>query len=186
MTQKPTYLKVKDHSVSGEEFHLIYDEQLDMLVTEPQPHKDVLGNYYESEDYISHTDGKRNIFEKAYHIVKSIALKKKLKLINSFKTEDKLLLDVGCGTGDFLQISQANNWEVSGIEPNEKARSIANEKTDNSVYEIEQLLEFKKNSFDVITLWHVLEHLPKLEEHLSVFETLLKPNGRLVYCGSKL
>lgn len=180
MTKSTTYLKVKDHSVSGEEFQLIHNKDLDMLETRPQPSEDTLGNYYESEDYISHTDGKRNVFEKIYHIVKNIALKRKLKLINSFHAEDKKLLDVGCGTGDFLKVAQDDNWMVTGIEPNEKARAIANEKTNQSVFEIEQLLKFENQSFDVISLWHVLEHLPKLEDHIAVFESLLKPNGRLI------
>lgn len=180
MTKKSTYLKVKDHSVSGEEFQLIYNAELDMLETYPQPSEDTLSHYYESDDYISHTDGKRNVFEKVYQLVKNIALKRKLKLINSFQKEHKTLLDVGCGTGDFLKVAKDNNWQVSGIEPNEKARAIANQKTDNSVFDIDQLLIFKPNSFDVITLWHVLEHLPKLENHMAIFESLLKPNGRLV------
>lgn len=175
-----TYLNVKDHSVSGEEFQLIYNSKLDMLETFPQPTEDRLSDYYESEDYISHTDAKRNLFEKAYHFIKSIALKRKLKLINSFDCEEKKLLDVGCGTGDFLTIAKENQWKVSGIEPNESARQIANQKTNNSVFDIEQLLKFDDHSFDVITLWHVLEHLPKLEHHITIFESLLKPNGRLV------
>jgi len=180
MSKKNIYLNVKDHSVSGEEFQLIYNEQLEMLETFPQPSDEQLPKYYQSEDYISHTDAKRNWFEKVYHFVKTIALKRKLKLINSFKLEDKHLLDIGCGTGDFLKIAKDNNWHVSGIEPNLNARVIANQKTDNSIFNIDQLLKFEKHSFDVITLWHVLEHLPKLENHIAVFESLLKPNGRLV------
>lgn len=174
------YLKVKDHSVSGEEFELIYNSEFDFLETVPQPSLEKLPDYYKSEDYISHTDSKRNLFEKAYHLVKGISLKGKLKLINSFVSNEKNLLDVGCGTGDFLQRAKQNNWNVTGIEPNEQARNIANSKTDNSVYKIEQLLEFEANSFDVITLWHVLEHLPNLEVHVAVFKKLLKPKGTLI------
>merc|ERR1711974_93003 len=168
------------HSVSGEEFQLIYNEKLEMLETFPQPSEAELPKYYQSEDYISHTDAKRNVFEKAYHFVKTIALKRKLKLINSFEFEDKQLLDIGCGTGDFLKVAKDNSWKVTGVEPNPDARSIANQKTDNSVYDIEQFLKFEKHSFDVITLWHVLEHLPNLEDHIEIFESLLKPNGRLI------
>ena len=175
-----TYLNVKDHSVSGEEFQLIHNEELDLLETQPQPSEDKLGDYYESEDYISHTDAKRNLFENVYHFIKSIALKRKLNLINSFGSEEKKLLDVGCGTGDFLKVAKDNQWTVSGIEPNKSAREIANTKSNNSVFDIEHLLKFEPNSFDVITLWHVLEHLPKLETHIAIFESLLKPNGRLV------
>ncbi len=180
MSKKHTYLKVKDHSVSGEDFQLLYNEALDMLETHPRPSEEQLPKYYQSEDYISHTDAKRNWFEKAYQFVKSIALKRKLNLINSFSFSDKQLLDVGCGTGDFLKIAKENNWQVSGIEPNSNARKIANGKTGNFVFDSDQLLKFKPQSFDVITLWHVLEHLPKLENHISIFESLLKPNGRLI------
>ena len=180
MNRKTIYLKVKDHSVSGEEFELCQNLEYGFLETTPQPSKDKLPDYYKSEDYISHTDSKRNLFEKVYHLVRIVALKKKLKLINSLHSEKKKLLDVGCGTGDFLQTAQQDNWEVCGIEPNVQAREIANKKTNNSVFEIEQLLSFKSNSFDVITLWHVLEHLSNLEEQILIFKKLLKPTGRLI------
>ncbi len=180
MENKRTYISVEDCSVSGEKFQLLYNKNMDMLETFPQPSLEKLPTYYQSEDYISHTDSKRNLFEKAYHFVKAIALKRKLKLIDSFVDDSKCLLDVGCGTGDFLQIANDNGWNVFGIEPNEQARQIANKKANNRVYEIDQLLKFEDHSFDVITLWHVLEHLPKPEEHISVFQRLLKPNGTLI------
>jgi 2-polyprenyl-3-methyl-5-hydroxy-6-metoxy-1,4-benzoquinol methylase len=112
--------------------------------------------------------------------VRQIALKRKLKLINSFNSESKNLLDIGCGTGDFLEIALKSNWNITGIEPNEQARQIANSKTNNSIFETEHLAHLKPNSFDVITLWHVLEHLPNLEMHTAVFKSLLKANGTLV------
>ena len=174
------YISVKDHSVSSEEFHLLVNNEFGYLETSPQPSLEKLPEYYKSEDYISHTDTKRNLLEKAYHVVRNISLNRKLKLINSFTSEDKNLLDVGCGTGDFLQIAQQNDWIVFGVEPNNEARQIANSKTNNSVSDIEQLLEFPKQSFDVITLWHVLEHLPNLEEQVSILKSLLRENGRLI------
>ncbi len=180
MKNKTAVLTVKDHSVSREEFQLIENSEFGFLETSPQPSKEKLPEYYESEDYISHTDSKRNLFEKVYHVVRSISLKKKLGLINSYSSGGKKLLDVGCGTGDFLQTALQNNWKVSGIEPNAQAREIANKKTNNSVFEIDQLLKFEASSFDVITLWHVLEHLPNLEDHIAIFKTLLKPKGTLI------
>ena len=180
MINKPTYLTVKDYSVSGEEFKLLHNKELDMLETFPQPKAENLLDYYKSDDYISHTDTKRNPLEFAYHSARQIALKRKLKLIKSFDSESKNLLDIGCGTGDFLETALKDNWTITGIEPNEQARQIANSKTNNSVFEIEQLRKLKPNSFDVITLWHVLEHLPNLEIHTALFKSLLKPNGTLV------
>lgn len=188
MNNKKVFLKVKDHSVSGEEFELIENPKFGFLQTHPKPEVNKLPEYYKSEDYISHTDTKRNLFEKAYHLVRSVSLKRKLKLINSFienktsgnsKTQ-KTILDVGCGTGDFLKTAQDNGWLVSGIEPNDTARKSANLKTNNAAFNTEQFLKFNKNSFDVITLWHVLEHLPNLEEHISILKSLLKPNGTLI------
>jgi len=180
MKNKSVFLTIKDHSVSGETFELIQNSEYGFLETTPQPSLDKLPEYYQSEDYISHTDSKRNLFEKVYHFVRTISLKTKLHLINSSVSKSKSLLDVGCGTGDFLQTAQQNNWLVSGIEPNEQARHIANKKTNNAVFEIDELLRFESNSFDVITLWHVLEHLPNLEDHISVFKKLLKPKGTLI------
>jgi 2-polyprenyl-3-methyl-5-hydroxy-6-metoxy-1,4-benzoquinol methylase len=177
---KSTYLTVKDHSVSGEEFQLIFNEELDMLETFPQPKAEKLSDYYESEDYISHTDTKRNLLEYVYHSVRKIALKKKLKLINSFNSETKSLLDIGCGTGDFLETALNANWTITGIEPNAQARAIANSKTNNAVFQTEYLHQLNPNSFDVITLWHVLEHLPDLEHQIKLVKSLLKPNGTLV------
>ena len=175
-----TYLKVKDHSVSGEEFDLLYNQELDMLETFPQPSEENLLNYYESEDYISHTDSKRNLFEIIYQKVKSIALKRKLKLINSLSLETKNLLDLGCGTGDFLKTAKEDGWQITGIEPSPIARRFANQKTANAVFDIKELDNLPGESFDVITLWHVLEHLPNLEKHFEIFKSLLKPKGRLV------
>ena len=180
MKQNFDYLSLKDHSVSGEAFKLILNTEYGFLETTPQPSLDKLPDYYKSEDYISHTDTQRNLFEKVYHFIRKVSLKKKLRLINSFSSEEKNLLDVGCGTGDFLQIAKQNNWNIFGIEPNEQARHIANKKVINSVFEIKQLLKFKPASFDVITLWHVLEHLPNLEDHIVIFKKLLKPKGTLI------
>lgn len=177
---KKENLKVKDYSVSGETFELVPNLEFGFLETKPKPSLDKLSQYYESEDYISHTDSKRNLFEKLYHMVRRIALNKKLKLINSFSSKSRQLLDVGAGTGDFLQTAQKNNWDISGIEPNEEARGIANKKTNNNVFGTDQLLSFKEQTFDVITLWHVLEHLPDLEEQISIFKKLLKPDGALI------
>ncbi|WP_397364173.1 class I SAM-dependent methyltransferase [Olleya sp. R77988] len=181
-------LKVKDHSVSGEEFQLVKNKTYGFLETIPKPSLEDLPEYYKTEDYISHTDSKRNLFEKAYHSIRQISLKKKLKLINSFnilenqqdKSEQKTLLDFGCGTGDFLKTAQSNNWNVSGIEPNEDARKIANQKTSNTVFGSDHLMSFTKHSFDVITLWHVLEHVPNLEEQIKQLKNLLKQDGILI------
>lgn len=173
-------LKVKDHAVSGEQFDLIKNQTYGFLETVPQPTKHNLSAYYKSENYISHTDSRRNLFEKAYHIIRSFTLRNKQKLINSYNFKEKRLLDIGCGTGDFLKAAQDKHWLISGIEPNEDARTIANLKTNNRVFSSDQLLKFDKHSFDVITLWHVFEHLPDLVHHVAIFKKLLKKEGVLI------
>jgi ubiquinone/menaquinone biosynthesis C-methylase UbiE len=174
------HIEVKDHAVSGEDFVLVFDSNYRLYKTTPQPDTLKLPEYYKSDDYISHTDYKRNLKEKLYHTVKQFALKKKLKLINNFQTEAKNLLDFGCGTGDFLKVCQKNGWEVTGIEPNQNARDIASQKLNHKVFDVAQLSQFENNSFDVITLWHVLEHLPNYKEDLETLKNLLKPEGVLV------
>jgi len=174
---KKHFLTVKDHSVSKEIFDLYYDEELDMLITSPQPELQNLGKYYESEDYISHTDNKRSLFEKAYHFVKNIALQNKLNLINSEQPKKGKLLDIGAGTGDFLLTAKNNGWETIGVEPSERAKNIAKQKGISFVEEISSL---ENNSLDVITMWHVLEHVPNLEFQIQELKRLLKPTGTLI------
>lgn len=180
MTKSPIYLSVKDHSVSGETFQLRLNEEHQLLKTQPRPDDTELAKYYKSEDYISHTDSKRNLFEHLYHIIRSIALKQKLKLVNSLESSKKTILDIGCGTGDFLQTVQKDGWEVYGIEPNGPARNIANNKTNNSVFETARLKELQDKNFEVITLWHVLEHLSDLDKQIRELKRLLEKDGRLV------
>lgn len=169
-------LKVKDHSVSGELFELWKDEQFDMLVTHPQPSLDKLPSYYESDDYISHTDGKRSFFEKLYHFIKGIALKNKLHLIHSLSSKGTLL-DIGAGTGEFLLICKKNGWQVTGIEPSDKAKAIAQKK---GIHIETALGGLPDHAFDVITMWHVLEHVPDLNHQLDELKRLLKPNGTII------
>ena len=176
LNQQP-YLTVKDHSVSQEFFSLYYDSKLDMLVTHPQPSLDQLGKYYESDDYISHTDSKRSFFEKAYHAVKSIALKNKLNLINKEQSTKGAILDIGTGTGDFLTVAKQDGWKATGIEPSSKAKTIAISK---GISFVENTTYLTNHTFDVITMWHVLEHIPDLDFQIKELKRLLKPNGTLI------
>jgi 2-polyprenyl-3-methyl-5-hydroxy-6-metoxy-1,4-benzoquinol methylase len=177
ITNKKHFLTVKDYSVSQETFDLYHDETLDMLVTHPQPSLDILGKYYESADYISHTDSKRSLFEKAYHFVKNIALKNKLDLINSHQPSKGLILDIGAGTGEFLAVAGKDGWKTVGVEPSDKAKAIAKSK---GVSFVENTSELESHSCDVISMWHVLEHVPNLDEQIKELKRLLKPKGTLI------
>jgi 2-polyprenyl-3-methyl-5-hydroxy-6-metoxy-1,4-benzoquinol methylase len=171
------FLKVKDHSVSGEEFELLLNEELGLLKTHPQPSAENLGRYYESDDYISHTDGKRSLFEKLYHAVKQKALRDKISLIQGFKPSKGNLLDIGAGTGDFLIEAKKSGWITTGIEPSDKAKSIAKQK---GVVFSEALSAIQDHSQDVITMWHVLEHVPDVEAQIKELKRILKPDGVLI------
>ena len=177
--QNKTFLTCKDHTVSGEEFKLVWNEKNDILITQPQPSPEKLPNYYESEDYISHTDSTKKISDKLYQGVKNFMLQKKLKLIESLAdSSTKSLLDVGAGTGDFLKTAKQKNWKVRGVEPNAQARNLAQQKHIKLVEEISLIDSSEK--FDIITLWHVLEHLPDLEFQIKKFYSLLNKDGYLI------
>lgn len=172
-----SFITVKDFSVSGESFSLLLNEEYQILKTHPQPTLDKLGSYYEFEDYISHTDGKRTLFEKMYHFIKRKAIRDKVKLINSYQPVKGRILDIGAGTGDFLLECKNKNWDILGIEPNDKAKGIAVGKGIKFGDTIEKL---ESNSFDVITMWHVLEHVPDVEHQVAELKRLLKPSGTII------
>ena len=168
-------LNCKDNTVSGDFFKLMKQEEYEMLVTFPVPNN--LESYYKSEAYISHTDSKKTFFDKIYQVVKNYTLKQKILLLDSFKTETKTVLDLGAGTGDFLKICKKNNWEVLGIEPSLEARENAAKK---GIHLKENILEVTNQKFDVITLWHVLEHVENLKSTIKILKGLLQPNGRII------
>jgi len=170
------FKKLQDYSVSKEVFELHHNPEYDLLLTYPKPSLEQLPSYYESEDYISHTDSKRSLFEKMYQFIKSIALKNKVTLINSLSSKGKLL-DIGAGTGDFLVTAKNSGWQIIGMEPNEKAKAIAEKK---GVEFVNDFKELPNQSFDVITMWHVLEHVPNLDEYLAELKRLIKPNGTII------
>jgi len=169
------YLETKDYTLTGESFQLLKDPMLDMLVTKPQP-KD-LEKYYESKDYISHTDSQKSFVDKIYQTVKAYNLNRKLALIGSYVSEDKTLLDVGAGTGDFLSGAKKGGWEIFGVEPSVLAKRKAAEKNVELFRDLDAL---PKRKFEVITLWHVLEHLPELDQQISKLVGLLSHTGTLV------
>lgn len=171
----PTYIHTQDFLVSGEVFELVYDQDFQLLKTIPQPEN--LTPYYASESYISHTDRRKTLLEKIYGGVKNISLKQKIRLLQKYHGSIGSVLDVGAGTGDFLAKAQKKGWEICGIEPNEKARQLAQSKK-VELYSSWEVIPKKK--YDVITLWHVLEHLPDLDHQIKLLASYLHPGGILV------
>lgn len=177
------FLKCIDYTVSRETFELFMDPETELLVTFPRPSEKDLPAYYESDAYISHTDSTKSLMDKVYQMIKSYSMKRKLKLINSSSSQKGKILDVGCGTGDFLEVCQADEWKVTGIEPSLKATALAENKIAPKGRLFNDISEIKKeeyDSFDVITMWHVLEHVPNLLEYIDLLKKLLKKDGCLI------
>lgn len=180
MSNKKITLRCKDFTVSNESFDLVLDQSLEMLITTPQPSLKDLGKYYESESYISHTDSKQSLFDKIYQFIKTITIRQKIKLIEKqteFSSQEKTLLDIGCGTGDFLVACKNHQWKITGVEPNAKARDNAELKSGKLI--VSDILEIENQTFDCITMWHVLEHVPDLKNYIASLKKILKPNGVL-------
>jgi 2-polyprenyl-3-methyl-5-hydroxy-6-metoxy-1,4-benzoquinol methylase len=169
------YLHTKDYFYSNEAFNLIHDPTYDMLVTQPVPTK--LESYYHSSKYISHSDTPTSFIDRLYLLVKNFSLQRKIKLINTLHPSKGTLLDIGAGTGDFLVAAKQSNWKVTGIEPSQTALNKARLKSIDLYSNITQLPD---GTFDVITLWHVLEHLPELDKQISSICNLLNSNGTLI------
>ncbi len=175
MSNNISKISTKDYLVTQESFQLQYDSKLDMLITKPEPED--LEKYYDPNNYISHSDSGNGLLEKIYQTVKRYTLNKKVKLINKYTIEEKKLLDIGCGTGEFLFNAKNKNWKTVGVELNENARKKA---TDKNLEIYKSLDAINNQKFDVITLWHVLEHLPDLDKQIIKIKSLLNKNGTLI------
>jgi len=178
--QKEAYLTCRDHLLSKQSFQLRYDKELEMLKTHPAPKEKDLSLYYQSNNYVSHTDTKKTFTDTLYHLVKKYTLVQKRSLINRFAKGGGNLLDIGCGTGDFLMTCQQHGWQVSGIEPNSRARTLAGQKLASHTTLVETIDDLEEGQFKVITLWHVLEHIPNLQSFIATLQQRLAPDGVLI------
>jgi 2-polyprenyl-3-methyl-5-hydroxy-6-metoxy-1,4-benzoquinol methylase len=177
-SNQESFLKGKDFFLSNEDFEVFECHSCGFRYTNPRPEPDQLGAYYQSEDYVSHSDTRRGFVNNVYHYVKRYSLRRKFKLIASYKNTGKLL-DIGCGSGAFPGFMQAKGFQVTAIEPDENARATA-----LSTYGVEALPEeeiktLAENSFDSITMWHVLEHVYALHQRMEQLQKLLSPEGYL-------
>ena len=173
-------LSVKDYTVSGEEFEIWECKNCTLRFTQNIPAEENIGRYYQSEEYISHTDTKEGFVNNLYHSVRKRTLVEKRKLIET-ATGKKMgnVLDVGAGTGAFLNTMKNAGWNCTGLEPDETARKNAKDLYDINLKEAKELSSLPAESFDAITLWHVLEHVHQLQDYIDQLKKLLKPKGKL-------
>jgi 2-polyprenyl-3-methyl-5-hydroxy-6-metoxy-1,4-benzoquinol methylase len=174
-----TFLKLldcEDYTVSHETFAITDCTECGFRVTNPRPEDSVISNYYKSNQYISHSGVADNIVDRIYLLARKFTLKQKLSLISKYKTPPGKILDYGCGTGEFLNTCKTASWKINGVEPSatarEKSATLNNVKIFQSVDEIH-------DKYDIITLWHVLEHIPNLEYTLQKLSDAINDNGTL-------
>jgi SAM-dependent methyltransferase len=173
-------LKASDHTVSHETFEIWECLSCGLRYTQDVPDAVSIGAYYRSDNYISHTNTNKGLINRLYHIVRKQTLSNKYRLISSAtRMRQGKLLDIGAGAGAFVAHMKEQGWEVTGLEPDEVAREKA--RTDNRVQllEMDHLFSFPAESFDAITLWHVLEHVHDLHPYMERLKALIKRDGRI-------
>ncbi len=169
-------LKVTDHSITKEHFELLECFCCGLIHTNPQPELQEIGKYYQSEEYVSHTDTKAGFIHTLYHIARKWTLNRKLSIISRYHKKTSLL-DIGCGTGYFAAHMKANGYTVTVMEPDEQAAKLAKEKL--GIIPIRNLSEVT-GKYEIITMWHVFEHVHDINETFSKLESLLDKDGILV------
>ena len=170
------HLTVTDHMITKEVFTIVNCNSCGFHFTNPVPSEEVVGNYYKSENYISHSSSNTGLINKAYNLVRNITLRRKVKLVSRL-AQGKELLDIGAGTGHFLNAAKGASFIVQGLEPDEDAKKFAKSEFSLSLEDLEEIVKIESNSKDVITMWHVLEHVFHLKRDLSEFVRVLNDDG---------
>ncbi|MBP6588537.1 MAG: class I SAM-dependent methyltransferase [Chitinophagaceae bacterium] len=174
-------LLVKDHSVSGEEFSIWECSACQFRFTQDVPDAASIGPYYQSEEYISHSNTSKGLINRLYQAVRKRTLKRKRKLVQQQTGMGKgQLLDIGSGTGAFVDEMEKSGWRVTGLEPDNGARQVAKDSFAVTLEDISGFFQLPAEQFDAITMWHVLEHVHTLHEYMDQLKKLLKPGGRIL------
>lgn len=173
-------LAAKDHTVSKEMFEIWECTDCTVRFTQDIPSAEEIGKYYQSKEYVSHSNTKKGIVNRLYHQVRSFTLRSKRKMIRRFTDlKTGILLDVGAGTGAFVAVMQKSGWNIRGLEPDETARRIAKDEFNVTLDLPSALHEQPTGHYDAITMWHVLEHVHELHGYLNTFQKILKERGTL-------
>ena len=173
-------LACKDYTVSNELFDIWECESCSVRFTQNVPDQEAIVPYYKSDSYISHSDTEKGMINKVYKLARNYTLNWKMKLVKS-KLGKGLhkgsLLDIGTGTGAFLHKAAQSGWSVTGLEPDDGARKICKDKYNLQVETPEKLFDLPTGKFDVVTMWHVLEHVHQLHEYMDQIKRVLKKDG---------
>ena len=170
-------LEAIDHTVSREPFFIQRCIGCGFHFTSPRPTKEHIGKYYLSQDYISHVEKPSGFKDQIYHIIRRKAIRGKHALISKYKPSGAAL-DIGCGTGDFLAYMQSKGYSAQGVEVSAGARQIATAKGVAVYPELNRVPPTP--TLDVVTLWHVLEHVPDPRETLMQILSRMLNGGLLV------
>ena len=168
-----------DHSTTKEKFTIVSCETCEFTFTNPRPKDNSLGRYYKSDMYISHTNNTKGLFNWMYHTVRKYAIGTKLNLLKR-TSKNKNHLDIGCGTGEFLNACKNAGYNTKGIEPSELARKQAIKNFNLSVSENTNLDQFENGQFDSISMWHVLEHVPSIKKTIKELKRILSEKGKVI------
>lgn len=175
------FLTCTDFFVSGEKFQLKKCNSCGFKITENIEEEENIDRYYQSDEYISHSNTSKGLVNTIYHKVRKYMLGQKRKLVEkNFSEKQASILDVGTGTGFFLNEMKLHGWEASGTEKSSDARQFVKSNFNLDVFPTEQLYHFQENSFDVVSLWHVLEHVHQIEPYMKAFHKVLKKDGKLI------
>ena len=179
-TSFSNYLNVDDYTVSKKEFTIQQCNTCYFLFTNPRPDINSIGAYYQSEEYISHHDDSQGLMSKVYTSVRNYTIGKKIELIKNLFPKKGKLLDIGCGTGNFLQAVKQAGWDTFGTEPDNEARKIASKRAGLNIFESIDVHELEGEKFDIISLWHVLEHVHLLNETVDWLAKHLHEDGKII------
>ena len=168
------YLNVPNRFQLEQKFHLVRCTRCGFVYLSPRPDEQEILEFYEETDYQPHQKDAKSIAEKIYQKVRIWNNRYKRHLIEKY-TPRGIILDYGCGTGEFLLEMQNAGWKTYGFEPADKAAQVARQ------YGIELLdsLSHLNTPVDAITLWHVLEHIHHPTVLLKSLKSHLSPNGYL-------
>lgn len=175
------FLTCTDFFVTGEQFEIKECTECGLRITAGFEDEENIGRYYQSEAYISHSNTAKGLVNRLYHGVREYMLQKKRRLVEKATAiRTGHVLDVGAGTAFFLNEMNRHGWQVTGTEKNPDARDFARSRFNLSLDEPEKIFSLPPDSFDVITMWHVLEHIHHPDKTMETLEKLLKPGGRMI------